>query len=65
MKNKTQKVAVFYKSNGRWTPITTEVKRQPKTFTSARELNRFLNSWEFNYVKNNILKSAVKVRAVK
>lgn len=65
MKNKTQKVSVFYKSNGRWTPITTDVKRQPKTFTSARELNRFLNSSEFNYVKNYVLKSAVIVRKVK
>jgi hypothetical protein len=65
MKNKTQKVAVFYKSNGRWTPITTDVKRQPKTFTSQRELTRFLNSWEFNYVRNNVLKSAVTVRKVK
>ena len=62
---KTTKYGVFYKSNGKWTPIRTYVTNKPRTFTSVRELNRYVNSSELSYLKNRILKSAVLVRKIK
>jgi hypothetical protein len=59
------KYGIFYKSQGQWTPLRTDVKRQPRTFTSTRELERYINSSEFSYTKNRVLKSAITVRKVK
>ena len=65
MKNKNKtKYGVFYKSQGRWTPILTNVKKQPRTFTSKAELNRYVNSGYFLYLKNYVLKSATTVNKI-
>ena len=64
-KNNTKKFGVFYKSQGKWTPVLTEVTKQPKTFTSVNELNRFLNSWQFRFTKNYVLKSKIIVLEAK
>ncbi len=61
---RTAPVGVFYRSNGKWTPIRTWTGKT-RTFTSTRELSRFLNSRDFNYEKNYILKSKVTIRRVK
>ena len=63
--NNKAKYGVFYKSQGLWTPLRTNIKRKQKTFTSTREMERFINSREFIFYKNCILKSAVTVRRVK
>mgnify|MGYP000945633991 CR=1 FL=1 len=60
--NKTVR-GVFYRSNGRWTPVRTWTGKV-RTFTSDRELGRFLRSSDFNYERNYILKSRVAVRRV-
>lgn len=57
-------VGVFYRSNGKWTPIRTWTGKT-RTFTSSRELRRYLNSYNFNYDKNYVLKSRVTIRKVK
>ena len=59
---KTTKYGVFYKSNGRWIPMRTNVTRQPRTFTTTRGLNRFLNSTNTKIERNYYLKSRLLVR---
>ncbi len=58
------KVGVFYRSNGKWTPYRDGWTGRVRTFTSKRELNRFLKSGDFNYDKNYVLKSRVTVRKI-
>lgn len=58
---RTQTVAVYYRSNGKYVPYRTYTGKV-RTFTSNRELKRFLNSGDFNFEKNYILKSRVTVR---
>lgn len=63
--NKTQaRYGVFYRSNGRWSPFRTWTGKQ-RTFTSKRELNRFVSSSDFASTKNYILKSRVTVRKLR
>jgi hypothetical protein len=62
--NRIAKSAVFYRTNGNWAPYNLPYTGKVRTFTSRRELNRFLNSGEFSYDKNYVLKSRIAVRKV-
>lgn len=62
--NKIARTSVFYLSNGRWAQYRSPYTGRPRTFTSSRELNRFLNSYDFNYDKNYVLKSRVTTRKI-
>lgn len=62
-KNRIAPTGVFYRSNGKWTPFRT-VTGKVRTFTSIRELNRFLKNYEFKCEKNYVLKSKIAVRKV-
>ena len=55
-------VALYYRSNGKWAPYRTPYTGKVRTFTSQRELNRYLKSTDFNYDKNYVLKSRIAVR---
>ena len=60
--NRIDPVGIFYVSNGKWTPIKTRWTGKPRIFTSRRELNRVVNSRDFNYEKNYYLKSKISIR---
>jgi len=62
--NKIAKSAVFYRTNGNWAPYRLPYTGKVRTFTSSRELTRFLNSAEFNYDKNYVLKSRTTIRKI-
>lgn len=64
MNRKQTRYGVFYRSNGRWSPFRTWTGK-PRTFTSTRELGRFINSGNFASTKNYILKSRVTVRKLR
>ena len=64
MTNTKTKYGIFYKSQGKWIPLRTDVTKQPRTFTSKRELARFQNSYDFTCYKNYYLKSATSVRKI-
>ena len=65
MKKQTAKFGVFYRSNGRWTPYRSSFRGNPRVFVSQRELNRFVNSSDFRFEKNRVLKSKTVVRKLK
>lgn len=62
--NRINKSGVFYRTNGRWAPLRDAWTGKQRTFTSSRELNRYLNSYEFNYDRNYVLKSRITIRTV-
>lgn len=64
MNRNQTRYGVFYRSNGRWSPFRTWTGKQ-RTFTSTRELGRFVNSRNFSVNKNYVLKSRVVVRKLR